>query len=60
MYGPLVRSLIEQHHEGALQAARTQRLAKQARHTIRPRPERAGANLSWASVVSLLRGTALS
>jgi hypothetical protein len=60
MYGPLeLKSLVEQRHEGALQAARTQRLAKQARANRMPRSGWASANLGWASAMSLLRGTGL-
>ncbi len=60
MYGPLVRSLIEQRPEGALRAARTRRLAKQARANRMQHSERASAHLSWASVLALLRGPGLS
>ena len=57
MYGPLeLKSLIEQRHEGALQAARTHNLAKQARANRMLPSGWAGAYLSWASALSLLRG----
>jgi hypothetical protein len=52
MYGPLeLESLVEQRHEGALQAL------------VNSSPRfgwAAGANGSWTSVLSLLRGTGLS
>ena len=56
MYGPLVRSLIEQRPEGALRAARTQHLAKQARASRRLRVVRASGTMFWGSMPSLLRG----
>jgi hypothetical protein len=60
MYGPLeLKSLVERRHEGTLQAARTQRLAKQARANRMPRSAWGRASLSWTSAMSLLRGTGL-
>jgi hypothetical protein len=61
MYGPSeLKSLVQQRHEGALQAARTQRLARQALVNRSPRLGWASANLPWASVLSVLRGVGLS
>jgi len=60
MYGQLVRTLVEQRHEEVLQAARTRRLAKQARANRMQHSGWASAYLSWASVLALLRGTGLS
>jgi hypothetical protein len=61
MYGAYeLKFLAEQRHEEALQAARTERLAKQARANRPPRSGWANANLSWGRVLSLLRGTRLS
>jgi hypothetical protein len=61
MYGPLVlKRLADQRHAEALQAARTQRLAKQARANRRPRSGRARVDLTWRSVLSLLCGAGFS
>jgi hypothetical protein len=55
-----LKSLIDQRHEGALREAQARRLAKQVRANQMLRSGWASANLGWASVLSLLRGTGLS